>query len=49
MSTVGVVEERKKIRIIHDMTLEHRDGSGGESVNSTTDWDEIFRYVRWRG
>ena len=37
----GVVEKRVKIRIIHDMTLEHRDWSGEGSVNSTTDWDEI--------
>ena len=41
VSPVGVVEERENIRIIHDMTFEHRDGRGGGSVNSTTDWDEI--------
>ena len=41
VSPVGVVEEREKIRIIHDMTFEHRDGHGGGSVNATTDWDEI--------
>ena len=28
-SPVGVVEERDKIRIIHDMIFEHRDGHGG--------------------
>ena len=30
-----------KIRIIHDMTFEHRDRNGGGSVNLTTDWDKI--------
>ena len=38
---VGVVEEREKIRIIHDMTFEHRDGRGRGSVNATKDWEEI--------
>ena len=41
VSPIGVVEEREKIRIIHDMTFEHRDGEEGGSVNATTDWDEI--------
>ena len=41
VSPVGAVEEWEKIIIIHDMTFEHRDGSGGGSMNSTTDWDEI--------
>ena len=41
VSPVGIVEEREKLRIIHYMTFEDRDGSGGGSVNSTTDWDEI--------
>ena len=39
MSPVRVVEERGKIRIVHDMTFEHGNGSG--SVISMTDWDEI--------
>ena len=38
---VGVVEEREKIRIIHDMTFEHGDEQGGGSVSATTDWEEI--------
>ena len=46
VSPVGVVEEREKIRIIHDMTFEH--GNVGGSVTSTTDWDEIPS-VHWRG
>ena len=29
VSPVGVVEELEKIRIIHDMTFEHRSGQGG--------------------
>ena len=43
VSPVRVVEEREKLRIIYDMTFEHRDGSGGGSVNSTTDWDVISK------
>ena len=29
VSPIGVVEEREKIRVIHDMTFEHKDGRGG--------------------
>ena len=41
VSAAGVVEERKNIKIVQDMTFEHRDRTGGRSVNSTTDWNEI--------
>lgn len=41
MPPVGLEQERKRMRIVHDMTLEHRDGSEGKSVKSPTDSDEI--------
>ena len=41
VSSVAVVEEREKMRIIHDMTFEQSGGDEGGSGNSTTDWDEI--------
>ena len=39
VSPVGELEEREKIRIIHDVTFEH--GNGGGSVRSTTDWEKL--------
>ena len=41
MLPFGVVEEREKIIIVHDMNFEHRDGQGRGSVNTTTGWKEI--------
>ena len=42
VSPVGVVDEREKMRVIHDMTFDHMDGQGERSVNATTYWEEIL-------
>ena len=41
VSPVGVVEEGKKVRFVYDLTSGQKDGNGGESANSTMDWEEI--------
>ena len=51
VSPVGVVEEQEKIRVIHDITCEHRDGTGvcGGGRCIRRQFRMRFRHGRWRG
>lgn len=48
ISPEGVVEEKEKIRVVHDLTFDGpRSGAGGEprrSVNEATAWEQVPGY-----